>query len=330
MKIAILGGGVIGERRGLQLDGHNVVGVYDPDSKKSSRLSEILKTKTWSDPDHMLEQSDADIVIVATTNDQLTPMAIKAVEAKKHVLVEKPGAITLDELTQLEAAAVINKVAVKVGFNHRFHPAILKARALVDLGALGKLMFLRGRYGHGARLHYEKEWRANPLVGGGGELMDQGVHMLDLIYWFMGPLPLQSSMVTTSFWKMEVDDNAVLTLKDEKKWATFHVSCSEWKNNFALEIYGETGKLTVQGLGRSYGPETLTYYKMSPEMGPPETTHFDFPTEDHSWYLDMENLVSHIKKGTPLLGDISSARYALTQVREAYRNNGFLSLPCSV
>ena len=191
-------------------------------------------------------------------------------------------------------------------------------------------MFLRARYGHGGRLNYEKEWRADPQIGGGGELMDQGVHLLDLIYWFLGPLPLQSSLVTTSFWKMEVDDNAVLTLKDKNKWATFHVSCTEWKNTFAMEFYGETGKIIVQGLGRSYGSETLTHYKMSHEMGPPETFHFDFPAEDHSWHLDMENLSDHVLKGIPLLGDLHSARYAMTQVREAYRSNGYLSLPCSV
>jgi len=114
-------------------------------------------------------------------------------------------------------------VAVKVGFNHRFHPAILKAQELINQGSLGEMMFLRARYGHGAAW-YEKEWRSLPETGGGGELLDQGVHLLDLIYWFLGPLPLQSSMVTTSFWKMKVDDNAVLTLKDEKKVG--HVSPS--------------------------------------------------------------------------------------------------------
>jgi predicted dehydrogenase len=223
-----------------------------------------------------------------------------------------------------------NKAAVKVGFNHRFHPALLKARELIDQGKLGEMMFLRARYGHGGRVGYEKEWRSIPELGGGGELLDQGVHILDLIHWFLGPLPLQSSFVTTSFWDMKVDDNAVLTLADKNRWATFHVSCSEWKNTFSIELYGRTGKILINGLGRGYGKETLTYYKMLPEMGPPVIETFDFDEKDLSWRLDLENLVDHLENKKPLLGDLNSAIYALEQVRAAYRQNGFKTLPCSV
>ena len=191
---------------------------------------------------------------------------------------------------------------MKIGFNHRFHPALLKARELIDQNALGEMMFLRARYGHGGRLGMEKEWRSIPEIAGGGELLDQGVHILDLVYWFMGPLQLQSSYVTTSFWKMKVDDNAVVTLVGKNSWATMHVSSSEWKNTFSLEIYGRTGKILINGLGRSYGKETLTYYKMLPEMGPPEIQNFDFPEADLSWELDMKNLVDHIQKRISTLG----------------------------
>jgi predicted dehydrogenase len=330
MKVAILGCGLIGEKRGKQLGGHSLVGVYDPDTSRANHLSQELKTKTFKDEDSLLRESGADIIIVAATNNALAPLALKCVQARKHVLVEKPAAISVSEIQKLEEAASKAGVAVKVGFNHRFHPALLKARQLIDDGALGELMFLRARYGHGGRLGYEKEWRSLPEVGGGGELLDQGVHLLDLIHWFMGPLPLQSSYVTTSFWNMKVDDNAVLTLAGGKTWATFHVSCSEWKNTFALEIYGKGGKILINGLGRSYGTETLTYYKMLPQMGPPTTETFEFDGEDRSWEKDLENLVQHVQNKTPLWGDLRSARYALEQVRKAYRDNGFKNLPCSV
>jgi predicted dehydrogenase len=329
MKIAILGCGLIGEKRGKQLFGHELIGVYDPNQDRAQKLANTLKTKVFKTEDEVF-QSSADIVIVATTNNQLAPLTLKGVKAKKNVLVEKPCAVSVKEAEEIKKFADLNQVAVKVGFNHRFHPSLLKAKELIDQGALGELMFLRARYGHGGRLGYEKEWRSIPELGGGGELLDQGVHLLDLIYWFMGPLPLQSSYVTTSFWKMSVDDNAVLTLADKNKWATFHVSCSEWKNTFSMEIYGRTGKILINGLGRSYGREALTYYRMLPEMGPPEIREFGFPEEDLSWELDMKNLIDHIEKKTPLLGDLNSAIYGLTQVREAYRQNGFKDLPCSV
>lgn len=330
MKVAVFGCGLIGKKRGLQMGGNSLVGVYDPDRARAEKLAAELNTQAFDSEDSLIEKSGADIFIIATINNQLAPLTMKCVRKKKHVLVEKPGAVSLAELKDIQRLARESGVVVKVGLNHRFHPALLKTRELVDKGALGNLMFLRARYGHGGRLGMEKEWRSLPQVSGGGELLDQGVHLLDLIYWFLGPLPLKSSFVATSFWKMDVDDNAVLTLADGNKWATFHVSCSEWKNTFSLELYGKTGKVLIQGLGGSYGKETLTYYKMLPEMGPPQIEVFEFDGVDRSWELDLQNLRDHIENKTPLWGDVDSAIYAMEQVRKAYRENGFTKLPCSV
>ena len=291
MKIAILGCGLIGEKRGRQLQGHELVGVYDPALERATKLASDLKTKVFTSEAELIEKSGAEILIIATTNNQLAPLALKCIKAKKHVLVEKPAAIAVKELEELQAESKKNNVTVKVGFNHRFHPALLKAYELIRSENFGELMFLRARYGHGGRLGYEKEWRSDPAIGGGGELLDQGVHLLDLIYWYMGPLPLKNSLVRTSFWKMKVDDNAVLTLADDKKWATFHVSCSEWKNNFGLEIYGKKAKILIEGLGRSYGKETLTDHQMLPEMGPPKLEVFTFEEEDRSWAKDLEEIL---------------------------------------
>ena len=116
---------------------------------------------------------------------------------------------------------------------------------------------------------------------------------------------------------MDVDDNAVLTLSDKKKWATFHVSCSEWKNTFRLELYGRSGKILIQGIGGSYGKERLTYYEMSAQMGPPKSQEFEWDFDD-SWQKDLENLTNHIASGAPLLGDLNSAIYCLERVEEAY------------
>jgi predicted dehydrogenase len=226
MKVVIFGAGLIGKKRGLQIAPHELAGIYDPDQARAKALAAELKTQAFSSEEAALK-APSDIAIVAVTNNALTPVAIKALQAGLHVLVEKPAALSLKELSGLEAAAAKAGRAVKVGFNHRFHPSLLKARELVDSGKMGPLMFLRARYGHGGRLGMEKEWRFQPALGGGGELIDQGVHLLDLIHWFFGPLPLQSSLVRTNFWDTTVDDNAVLTVADKKCWATFHVSCSE-------------------------------------------------------------------------------------------------------
>src|SRR5262249_30325328 len=127
-----------------------------------------------------------DLVIVSTVNAALAPATLGAVRQGKHVLVEKPAARHADELRPVGPASRRSSVFVKVGFNHRFHPAFLKARALCDAGELGPLLYIRARYGHGGRLGYDREWRADPTIAGGGELLDQGVHLIDLSRWFLG------------------------------------------------------------------------------------------------------------------------------------------------
>ena len=190
-------------------------------------------------------------------------------------------------------------------------------------------MFVRGRYGHGGRLGYEREWRARPELSGGGELIDQGMHLLDLCYWLLGPLPLHSALVRTNYWDMPVDDNAVLTLAESgdrrAPWATFHVSCSEWKNEFALEIYCRTAKLQVLGLVRSYGTQKLRIWRMRPELGPPDLEEIEYAPEDVSWAAEWQHLREAILAGDgrALLGDLASARYAHERVEDAYRSNGY-------
>ena len=180
-------------------------------------------------------------------------------------------------------------------------------------------MFIRGRYGQGGRIGYEKEWRANPKISGGGELIDQGVHLIDLSQWFLGDFTSVEGFVETYFWNMPVEDNCFLTLRTEKgQTAWLHVSCSEWKNMFCLEIYGKYGKLQIDGLGGSYGVERLTYYKMLPEMGPPETTIWEYPGEDKSWKYEFEDFINSIHNNKPVRGDLSDACETLNIVDKIY------------
>jgi predicted dehydrogenase len=215
---------------------------------------------------------DVDVAMIATVNASLAPLAIQAVQQGKHVLIEKPGGISVKELEQVEAAAAKTNARVRVGYNHRYHPACVKALEIFQSGALGPMMFVRARYGQGGRLGYEKEWRADPKLSGGGELIDQGVHLIDLAGIFLGEFTQVDGHVATCFWNMPVEDNAFLSLRNAGgQTAWLHASCTEWKNLFSLEVYGRNGKLHWEGLGGSYGLERLTWYKMLPQMGPPET-----------------------------------------------------------
>jgi predicted dehydrogenase len=213
---------------------------------------------------------------------------------------------------------------VRVGFNHRYHPALIKARELFHSGALGEMMFVRGRYGHGGRVGYDKEWRANPALSGGGELIDQGVHLIDLARCFLGDFSDVSGFAHTYFWQMPVDDNGFMLLRTPQQQTAFlHVSCTEWKNLFSLEIYGRAAKLHIEGLGGSYGVERLAYYKMLPQMGPPETTIWEYPMGDQSWQLEFQEFVQDIQLNRTPAANLYDARAALAIVEKIYAESGY-------
>jgi predicted dehydrogenase len=323
--VAILGCGLIGQKRSKTLAGAKLVACADVDEKRAKFLADGFSGCEATGDWHIaIQHPDVNIVVVATTNDALVETSLAAVQAGKHVLVEKPAARNVAELDRLIEAASKNNVRVRVGFNHRYHPALLKAKELVNAGELGELMFVRGRYGHGGRIGYDREWRANPELSGGGELIDQGVHMIDLSRWFLGDFREIQGYAHTYFWDMPVDDNGFMILKTAKNQTAFlHVSCTEWKNLFSLEIYGRNAKLHIEGLGGSYGVEKLSFYKMLPEMGPPDTTVWEYPRGDNSWALEFSEFLDDIKLKRMPSANLLDARAALAVVEKIYEDSGY-------
>jgi predicted dehydrogenase len=321
MNVAIIGLGLIGQKRAKSLGNARLAACVDLIPEKAERLSKQFENCTahtdWHD---VMCRSDIDIVIVATLHASLSEIAIEAVKAGKHVLIEKPAGRRAHELESLLSASQNGKTRIRVGFNHRYHPAFRKARELVDQNALGELMFIRGRYGHGGRVGYEKEWRANPSLSGGGELIDQGIHLIDLARWFLGDFTDIQGHAHTYYWDMPVDDNGFLLLKTAKKQTAFlHASCTEWKNLFSFEIYGKKGKIDIHGLGGSYGVERIAFYQMRPEMGPPETAMWEYPMPDDSFAVEFAEFLEDIQKSRQPNANIHDAHAALTIVEEIYR-----------
>lgn len=320
-RVALIGCGLIGQKRLNNLPRGSVVVACDLDLERAKRLAaQSPGCRATASVAETLADPQVEAVMIATVNSALAALACQAAEAGKHVLVEKPGAISVKELDAIEAAAKKKQVLVRVGYNHRYHPACLKALELFRGGALGPLMFLRARYGQGGRIGYEKEWRADPKLSGGGELIDQGVHLIDLAGIFLGEFADAQGHAATYFWKMPVDDNAFLSLRNAAgNTAWLHASCTEWKNLFSFEVYGRDAKLHWEGLGGSYGVERLYYYKMLPEMGPPETTIFEYPRGDESWKLEMAEFFEDIRlRRTPVPG-LREARAALAVVEKIYQ-----------
>jgi predicted dehydrogenase len=324
LRVGIVGCGLIGRKRAEALEHDQMVGCFDVRSEASAKLAADFGGKACGSLSELLALAP-DVVVVAVIHRDLADVACAALRAGAHVLVEKPAGIGVADVDRIARESRRHGRLVKVGFNHRFHPGIQRAVIEAHSGIYGEVMFARARYGHGGRLGYDREWRANPDLSGGGEIVDQGMHLLDLSFWLLGDLPLQSSMLRTHFWDAPVDDNAVLVLGERggvgssSPWSLLHVSWTEWKNLFSWEIYCRTAKFAVDGLVRSYGPQTLRIYRMGPDLGPPELEEIEYPDRDDSWLKEWAHFTEAITSGRqePRLGDLTSARYAWRCIEEA-------------
>jgi len=324
MKFAVVGCGLIGHKRARSFAGRHTLTVASDVvlARAESLASQWPGAHALADWQEAVRSPDVEAVIVATTNDYLAPVTLAAIQAGRPVIVEKPAARNIQELAPVIESAARTGIRVQVGLNHRYHPAFRTAREIFDSGVLGELMFVRGRYGHGGRRGYDREWRADPTIAGGGELLDQGVHLIDLARWFLGDFAQVQGCASTFFWDMPVEDNGFVLLRTANgRIAWLHASCTEWKNLFSFEIYGREGKLHIEGLGGSYGVERLAYYHMLPQMGPPETTIWEYPGEDRSWELELMDFESAVAGNASRAPGLADAHAALEAVEQIYRNS---------
>ena len=271
MRVGLIGCGRQGRRRSNAIKSANdeLKVVADIDKEQASLLSKEMACEFATDWKAVVERNDVDAIVVSTPNYLHAPMCIAAMERGKHVMCEKPLARNPEEAEEIVKMAEKTGVTVKCGFSLRYHPGIQAAKKMSDEGRFGEAYFLRIRYGICGREGYDKEWRASRELAGGGQLMDQGIHALDLARWFLGDFVDVSGYVANNYWKSaDVEDNAFCLLRTAKhQIASIHVSWTQWKNLFSFELYGKKGYATVEGLGGSYGTEELRVGKQS----------FDYP-----------------------------------------------------
>jgi predicted dehydrogenase len=296
--------------------------VADPLAAAAHEAAAATGATAADDWRRVVERPDIDAVVVATPNGFLAEIAIAALSAGKHVLVEKPMGRNLAEAVRMQAAACAAGRILKVGFNHRYHPAIADAWRRATDGVIGEVVNIHCRYGHGGRPGYEREWRGNRALAGGGELLDQGVHVVDLVHWFAGIPDHAFAMLQTAVWPLgDLEDNAFgLFRYGAGAVAALHTSWTQWKNLFSFEVYGRSGAVSVQGLGRSYGVETLTVYRRRPEGGAPEAETRTFDGPDESWRLEWEDFVRVVRGGEGMLGTADDGVAAMRMVDALYRS----------
>jgi predicted dehydrogenase len=256
----------------------------------------------------------------------VTPdVVIAALESGRHVFCEKPpgrGVADIERIREVHARRP--GLVLKFGFNHRYHAGVQEAHRIVRSGRLGHVMWMRGVYGKSGGAGFESQWRSSRASAGGGILLDQGIHMLDLFRHFAGDFNEVRSMVGNAFWNVDVEDNAFALLRTGAGVvAMLHSSSTQWRHRFSLEVYLTGGYVSVNGIlssTRTYGDETVTVARrdFSRDEGRPveETIYFD---EDPSWELEVRDFVRNVRLGRPVEhGTSEDALRAMELVESIY------------
>ncbi len=300
MKVGIVGAGLQGRRRAQALkavDGSELVIVADVRQDAAAALAAdagCLATFQWQD---VVARDDVEAVIVCTPPNLHAEIAIAAMRTGKDILCEKPLARNLDAGREMLRVARESGVRLKCGFNLRYHPAMRQVRRWYEDGNIGEIDWIRCRYGIGGRPGYDREWRAQTEISGGGQLMDQGIHLLDLCRWFLGDFAEVFGFLATRFWEIApLEDNAFALLRTAGgQVASLHASWTQWKPLFSFEVFGHDGYVTVEGLGGAYGIERAILGRRN-FAAPLSEEVVEFRGEDRSWEEEWREFASAISE----------------------------------
>jgi len=337
IKVGIIGLGKMGGIRARVLAQHPAARlVCGADPRPDAFSREFPHVRVMSDYRAVLD-ADVDAVCVCTPNRYTPEVVIAALEAGKHVFSEKPPGRNLQDIENIIAAERrAPGLKLKFGFNHRYHAGIQEAKRIVDSGRLGRILWLRGVYGKSGGTAFEQEWRSDKALSGAGILLDQGIHMLDLLRMFCGDFVEVKSMVTTAYWNIAVEDNAFALLRDAAgRIAMLHSSSTHWRHRFSLEVFLSEGYLTVNGIlssTRSYGDETISVARRQFDSGfaqgtpREEVIYFD---ADPSWEREVDEFLRHVIEDTPVAtGNSEQALKAMRLVFAIYENDlAFMASP---
>ena len=322
MKVGIIGYGLIGKKRLNNLmTNDQVLGICDTNHKSLEKFKKHKTIKVTTNYKDIINDSEIEVVIVSVVNNEACKIVCDALRKKKRVLCEKPLGINALESKKIFKLSKKMRLPVKVGFNHRFHPAMLKAKSLLDRGRIGKILSMRSYYGHGGRPGMETEWRCSKEKCGGGELIDQGVHIIDLFNWFGNSKVLNIyGNIFYSFWKTDVEDNAIINLEMKRNiFCNAHVSWTNWKNEFYFYINGSDGYIKINGLGNSYGCETLELGKRNKRGGKPKIKKFKYTNKDDSWSREWIEFKNSIRQNRQPIGNASDGLKANEIVNHLYK-----------
>lgn len=327
-KVGIIGFGIMGQTRLKainEIEPATVIAISEPNLNVEVDLPNLSH-------DEIINHPDINSIIVCTPNFLNKDLTIKALEAGKNVFCEKPPAFTAEDIINIQnAESKSGGKKLMYGFNHRHHDSIIHMKEIIESGEYGKVIWMRGRYGKSVTADYFNQWRSKKKLAGGGILMDQGIHMLDLFLYLGGDFNIIKSEISNLYWKMEVEDNAFVILKNSKTGmsASLHSTMTQWRHLFSLEIFLEKGYMVLNGLitgSMSYGEEVLTVAKSrstSPAATWKDEEKHTFEM-NNSWRYEMQHFFDAINEDKPIeIGNSDDALKLMTLLDECYKNSDF-------
>jgi predicted dehydrogenase len=334
LAVAIVGAGHVGQIRSEVIrrsDRAVLAAVVDIDRARAEKLAQGTRAEVSTDWAAVVGRRDVNAVVVSTPTKFHVDVAIAALQAGKHVLCEKPLGRNVDEARRMFDAAQKSCRLLKTGFNYRHMSHVRKAKELLGASALGPLHFLRCRYGHGGRPGYEKEWCTDAQLSGGGVLLEQGIHIFDLVRHLLGEPSQLLAQTQRFYWDFPaVEDNGFCLLQTTHgQVAQIHVSWTQWVNLFELEVFGRDGYLRLAGRDGHYGPQRLIWGKRRPDHSRPEEQSFEFAADD-SWALEWQEFCNAIGDGREPAGSASDGLRAQQCIEAAYQSaaqHSWISIP---
>ena len=309
LKVGIAGFGVVGRRRKKVVDQRSdmrVVAVCDRTIPEADTLADGVRCH--QDYQRLLAE-DLDVLIVCMTNDIAAEVTIAGLERGLHVFCEKPPGRNVSEIASvIEHERRHPALKLMYGFNHRYHDSVQEALAILRTGQLGRIINIRGVYGKSKLVTFNQpDWRTRREIAGGGVLLDQGIHMVDLMRLFAGEFTDVHSFISNRQWGYDVEDNAYALMRTgDGVVAMLNSSATQWRHRFHLDINLEQGSLILGGIlsgTKSYGAETLTVVQADPDndAGDPreQTTRYN---RDPSWEREIAAFADYIRAGTPVQG----------------------------
>lgn len=322
LKVGIAGYGIVGQRRRKFIDSHEglkTVAVCDIKYPESGVFEDGVKY--FTNYKELLGE-DLDILFVCLTNDIAAEVTIAGLAHKLHIFCEKPPGRDVQDIINVRMEEAKHpELKLMYGFNHRYHDSILKAKEIVDSKELGEVINLRGLYGKSKIISFQSDWRTKRDIAGGGILLDQGIHMVDLFRLFAGEFEEYHSFVSNDFWNHDVEDNAYALMKTKSGVVAFlNSTATEWRHRFRLEISLSKGSIHLTGIlsgSKSYGAETITIaYRNEDDTGDPKEVSIRY-NEDNSW-RDEINLFAKVVREN-LKVESGSSWDALQTMRMVYK-----------